>query len=38
LLFALPSAALAILAALVVWRWPITADVHADIRARLASA
>jgi Na+/melibiose symporter-like transporter len=38
LLFALPSAALALAAAAVVWRWPITAEVHADIRARLAAA
>lgn len=38
LLFAVPSAVLASLAALIVWKWPITADVHADIRARLASA
>ena len=37
LLFALPSAALALAAAVVVWRWPITAEVHADIRAQLAA-
>jgi Na+/melibiose symporter-like transporter len=36
LLFAFPSAALALAAAVVVWRWPITAEVHADIRAQLA--
>lgn len=38
ILFAAPSALLAMLAAAIVWKWPITADVHADIRARLASA
>jgi Na+/melibiose symporter-like transporter len=37
LLFALPSAGLAVLAAVVVWKWPITAEAHAEIRARLAS-
>lgn len=36
ILFALPSAAFAAIAALLVWKWPITAQVHADIRARLA--
>jgi Na+/melibiose symporter-like transporter len=38
LLFALPSALLAVVAALLIRTWPITADVHAEIRARLASA
>jgi Na+/melibiose symporter-like transporter len=38
LLFALPSAALTLGAAATVWRWPITAECHADIRARLAAA
>lgn len=38
LLFALPSAALALAAAVAVWRWPITAEVHANIRAQLATA
>jgi Na+/melibiose symporter-like transporter len=38
LLFALPSAALALAAAATVWRWPITAEVHANIRAQLAAA
>jgi Na+/melibiose symporter-like transporter len=38
LLFALPSAFLAIVAAILVWKWPITAELHADIRARLAAA
>ncbi len=38
LLFALPSAALAGLAAIVIWKWPITAEVHADIRNRLRPA
>ncbi len=37
LLFALPSAMLAVLAGLLVWKWPITAAAHADIRARLAA-
>lgn len=38
ILFALPSAVLAATAALLVWKWPITAEVHADIRAQLAAA
>ena len=38
MLFALPSAVLATAAAVLVWKWPITAEVHADIRARLAAA
>ncbi len=38
MLFVAPPLALALLGALVVWRWPITADVHAGIRARLATA
>jgi Na+/melibiose symporter-like transporter len=38
LLFALPSALLAMAAAILIWKWPITAELHADIRARLAAA
>jgi Na+/melibiose symporter-like transporter len=38
LLFAFPSAALAGIAVLLIWKWPITAEVHADIRNRLRPA
>jgi GPH family glycoside/pentoside/hexuronide:cation symporter len=38
LLFAVPPLFLGAAAALIVRRWPITADVHADIRARLAAS
>lgn len=34
-LFALPPFLLGLSAAVVIWGWPITANVHADIRARL---
>jgi Na+/melibiose symporter-like transporter len=37
LLFALPPLLLGLAAAVAVWRWPITAEVHAGIRARLAA-
>jgi Na+/melibiose symporter-like transporter len=37
LLFAVPPLLLGLAAALIVRRWPITAAVHADIRARLAA-
>jgi Na+/melibiose symporter-like transporter len=36
LLYVLPSVTLGLLAAWLAWRWPITADAHARIRARLA--
>jgi Na+/melibiose symporter-like transporter len=38
LLFALPSALLTSLAAILVWKWPITAETHARIRMELAAA
>jgi glycoside/pentoside/hexuronide:cation symporter, GPH family len=38
LLFALPSFMLCLAAARLVWQWPITAERHAEIRARLHPA
>ncbi len=38
ILFAAPPALMTIAAAVVIWKWPITAQAHADIRARLVAA
>ncbi len=38
ILFAGPSALLAVVGAALIWRWPITAEMHAEIRAGLDAA
>lgn len=38
LIFVVPPILIGFAAAYVIWRWPITADAHAAIRARLAAA